>query len=95
MTRHTELSGLVDALIEFTAPFTQILDHMARAPQSDANVAVETLRQMLPEVLAALENRFPQRDLRAATAVLNGATDAVLSEILLVPHETDRLNGSG
>jgi hypothetical protein len=94
MPKHAELSDLVDVLLEFAAAITQIVDHMARAPGADPGVAVETLRQLLPDVLASLEDSFPREDLRAATAVLNRATDAVLSEILLVPHGSDHSNGS-
>jgi phosphohistidine phosphatase SixA len=88
------LPNVIDALLAFTAPVTQILDHMARAPQAaGVNASVDALRELLGEVLAALEDQFPRRDLETTIAVLERATDLVLGEILLVPH--DPSNGDG
>ena len=68
---------------------------MARAPQSDVDEAVTTLRGLLPDVLASLEREFPPRDLQTAVAVLDRATDTVLEEIHLVPHESGHVHQNG
>src|SRR5947208_268678 len=68
MTRHTQPSGvgeLVDAMLEFTAPIAQILDHMARAPgRPEPGENLEILRGLLCDVLEPLATVLAARDLR-------------------------------
>jgi hypothetical protein len=90
MTEREDASGvaqLTNALLECTAPITQILDHMARAPGApDIDAAVGVLRSLLEDALAPLESHVPRADLVIAATVVDRATEAILSEILLVPH---------
>jgi hypothetical protein len=82
-----EAARLAGALLECTAPVTQILDHMARAPDApDLDAALRTLRVLLESALASLEDRVPSGDLRRAAEIVDLATDAILAEILMVPH---------
>jgi hypothetical protein len=86
-TRPADVSSLVDALLECTAPITQILDHMARSPNApDVPAAVATLRTVLEGVLAPLEETVPPADLLRAAEIVDLVTDAIVAEILLVPH---------
>jgi hypothetical protein len=99
----TERSGgspaarLAAALLECTAPVTQILDHMARSPTApDVAAAVATLRTLMEGVLAPLEERIPAGELERAAEIIDLATDAILEEILLVPHPGARpFSGGG
>jgi hypothetical protein len=90
MIRDAEPSAvapLAEALLECTAPMTQILDHMARAPEAvSVEAAVERLRALLESVLEPLEDTVPARDLASAAAVVERATDLIAGEILLVPQ---------
>jgi hypothetical protein len=86
MTEPEDASGVAQ-LLECTAPITQILDHMARAPGApDIDAAVGVLRSLLEDALAPLEAQVAQADLLTAAAVIDRATEAILREILLVPH---------
>jgi hypothetical protein len=78
---------LASALMECLAPVTQILDHMARAPTApDVAAAVTTLRTLMADVLVPLEDHIPPGDLARAAEIVELATDAILADILLVPH---------
>jgi hypothetical protein len=84
---------LASAVLECTAPITQILDHMARSPNApDVQAAVATLRTVLEGVLASLEETVPAADLERAAEILDLVTDAIVADILLVPHP-ERTNG--
>ena len=75
------------AVLECTAPITQILDHMARSPNApDVQAAVATLRTVLEDVLAPLEETVPAADLLRAAEIVDLVTDAIVADILLVPH---------
>jgi hypothetical protein len=78
---------LASAVLECTAPITQMLDHMARSPNApDVQAAVATLRTVLEGVLAPLEETVPPADLLRAAEIVDLVTDAIVAEILLVPH---------
>lgn len=78
---------LAGALLACTAPVTQILDQMARAPDApEVESAVRTLRLLLESALAPLEERVPAGDLRCAAEIVDLATEAILADILMVPH---------
>jgi hypothetical protein len=89
MTRRSPNAGLerlVDAMLASVAPITQILEHMARSPTSPSpEAAVGTLRQLVVEARAPRGGDIPRRALHPA-ATVEAATEALLAEILLVPH---------
>jgi hypothetical protein len=86
-TRPADVSSLVDALLECTAPITQILDHMVRAPDAkDTDAAVAALREVLADVLAPFATVLAARDLRTATAILEAVAPMICEEVMLVPH---------
>jgi hypothetical protein len=86
-TRPADVSSLVDALLECTAPITQILDHMVRAPDAqDVDGAVALLREVLADVLAPFGTVLAARDLRTTTAILEAVAPMICEEVLLVPH---------
>jgi hypothetical protein len=97
MTQHVEgaaATRLAWAVLECTAPITQILDHMARAPGApDIESAVATLREVMEGVLAPLEEEVAAADLLRAAEIVDLVTDAIVAEILLVPHP-GRTNGT-
>jgi hypothetical protein len=65
------ITDLVQAILEVTAPITQMLDHMMRAPgEPQIDDVVKTMKHLLEDVLAPLETRD---DVREATAVLDAA----------------------
>jgi hypothetical protein len=90
MTQHVEgaaATRLASAVLECTAPITQILDHMARAPGApDIESAVAKLREVLEGVLSPLEEEVPAAELMRAAEIVDLVTDAIVAEILLVPH---------
>jgi hypothetical protein len=96
MTERTDgaaATRLASAVLECTAPITQILDHMARAPTTpDVQAAVATLRTVLEGVLAPLEQTVSAADLLRAAEIVDLVTDAIVADILLVPHP-GRTNG--
>jgi hypothetical protein len=60
---------------------------MARSPSPpDVQAAVATLRTVLEGVLAPLEESVPAADLLRAAEIVGLVTDAIVAEILLVPH---------
>jgi hypothetical protein len=76
----TPLAQLVDALLESTAPVTQILD--------DVDLSYEPpdpddMRRLLGSVLAPLEQLYAPRDLLTATAVLEAVAPMILETTLL------------
>ncbi len=82
------IATLTDRLLEATAPVAQIIDHMSRAPGAcDAGAIVDDARAILADALAPLSREFSPRDLRVAGAVFSRATEAIVAEILLVPHD--------
>jgi hypothetical protein len=86
-TEGAAATRLASAVLECTAPITQILDHMARSPNApDVQAAVATLRTVLEGVLAPLEETVPAADLLRAAEIIDLVTDAIVAEILLVPH---------
>ena len=91
MTRKTEtadLAQLIDAMLEFTAPITQALDHMARAPAEPKPAeVVEILKGLLRQVLEPLGTVLAPRDLRTTTAVLEATVPLIVDNLYLVPHE--------
>jgi hypothetical protein len=97
MTQHVQgaaATRLAWAVLECTAPITQILDHMARSPNApDVQAAVATLRTVLEGVLAPLEETVPPADLLRTAEIVDLVTDAIVAEILLVPHP-GRTNGA-
>jgi hypothetical protein len=87
----TAAARLASALMECLAPVTQILDHMARSPTApDVAAAVATLRTLMEGVLAPLEEHIPPHELERAAEIVDLATDAILADILLVPHAGPR-----
>src|SRR5919198_3802731 len=82
------LNELVDALLESTAPITQILDLMVHAPsEPDVKAAVGVLRELLRDVLEPLATVLAPRDLRTTTAVLEATVPLIVEGLVLVPHE--------
>jgi hypothetical protein len=87
-TEHAGVSELVDAMLEVTAPITQALDHMVRAPgQPDIDAAVEVLRGLLRDVIEPLGTILAPRDLRTTTAVLEATVPLIIDGLYLVPHD--------
>jgi hypothetical protein len=83
----TPLAQLIDALLESTAPVTQILDGVDLSydpPDPDE------MRMMLGSVLAPLEQLYRPRDLLIATAVLEAVTPMILETSLLFDPRTAR-----
>jgi hypothetical protein len=76
----TPLDQLTYALLESTAPVTEILDDVELAP------AAEDIRPLVGSILAPLEALFAPRDLLTATAVLEAATPLLMETVLLVPN---------
>ncbi len=82
------VTDFVQAILEITAPITQMLDHMMRAPgQPDIRDVVETMKRVLEDVLAPLGE---DADLRAATRLVDAAATIVLDEVYAVPHPNRR-----
>ena len=78
------ITDLVQAILEVTAPITQMLDHMMRAPgEPEIDDVVKTMKRLLEDVLAPLETHD---HLREATAVLDAAMPLILENIFFVPH---------
>lgn len=90
MTRHTKpapVNELVDAMLEFTAPITQALDHMMRSPgQPRIDEVVAVLKDLLADVLAPMGVMLAPDDLRTATAVLEASVPMICESLMLVPH---------
>ena len=90
-----DIERVVDAVLACTAPVTQILDHMARAPEPMApEQAAAVLRRLLCEALAPLATSAPRGELRVAARLLDAAADLIADEIVLVPH-APRRGGAG
>ena len=91
MTPHTEtppVSELVDAMLEFTAPITQALDHMMRSPgDPDIDQVVAVLKALLRDVLAPMGVMLAPDDLRTATAVIEASVPMICESLMLVPHQ--------
>jgi hypothetical protein len=84
------VSELVDAMLEFTAPITQALDHMMRSPGEPAIAqVVDVLKALLRDVLAPMDVMLAPDDLRTATAVIEASVPMICENLLLVPHQRD------
>jgi hypothetical protein len=84
------VSELVDAMLEFTAPITQALDHMMRSPGDPAiDHVVDVLKALLRDVLAPMGAMLAPDDLRTATAVIEASVPMICENLLLVPHQRD------
>jgi hypothetical protein len=82
------VTEFVQAILEITAPITQMLDHMMRAPdQPDIREVVETTKHVLEDVLTPLVD---DADLRAATRLVDTAATLVLDGVYSVPHPNRR-----
>jgi hypothetical protein len=91
MSDTTDVGRLVDAILQCTAPITQILDHMARAPGApDVDHTARTLRNLLAETLAPPLGGHDPGALATTVAVLDRVTDVIAEEIYLVPHAEHR-----
>lgn len=85
MSDSPQVRDLVQAILEVTAPVTQMLDHMARSPgQPDTDEIVAKMKQLLEDVLAPLAGHT---DVAAATALLVQAEELIFENIHLVPHQ--------
>jgi hypothetical protein len=82
-----ETAELVEALLACTASMTLIIDHMARSPGASAGSAVDTLRNILHDVLRPLPRAVGRREVAGAARVIAAATERIGEEIYLVPHE--------
>jgi hypothetical protein len=78
----------VQAILEVTAPVTQMLDHMMRSPdEPDIHDVVMVMKRVLEDVLAPLED---DADLVAATRLVEAAATLVIENVLSVPHPEPR-----
>jgi hypothetical protein len=85
-----QTKDLVHVILEITAPITQMLDHMMRAPgQPDITEVVETMRGLLEDVLEPLAEH---EDTAAATALLTQAEALIAENIFFVPHPSREPN---
>ena len=90
MTRY--FPEVVDAVLACTGPVTQILDHMARAPEPPApGQAAVLLRGVLCDALGPLGTAAPRDELRVAARLLDAAAGLIVDEIVLVPHAPRRI----
>ncbi len=81
------ITELVDAMLEFTAPITQALDHMMRSPgEPDIDEAVAVLKTLLRDVLSPMGTMLSPHDLRTATAVIEASVPMICESLMLVPH---------
>jgi hypothetical protein len=84
MSDSPQVRDLVQAILEITAPITQMLDHMARSPtQPETDEIVATMKRLLEDVLAPLAGHA---DVDATTALLVQAEDLIFENIHFVPH---------
>ena len=89
--RSTPITELVDAMLEFTAPITQTLDHMMRSPgEPEIDEVVEVLKTLLRDVLAPMGTMLSPHDLRTATAVIEASVPMICESLMLVPHGPPR-----
>ena len=74
----------VQAILEVTAPITQMLDHMMRSPDDpDIHDVVVVMKRLLEDVLTPLED---DADLAGATRLVDAAATLVIENIYSVPH---------
>jgi hypothetical protein len=82
---------LVGALMACLAPLTQILDHMARSPQSaSVEGSAAVLQRLLTDTLGPMSERLGAEAVRVSTELLVEAADVIVEEIHLVPHVSER-----
>ena len=87
-----DIERVVDAVLACTGPVTQILDHMAGAPEPvSPGRAAGLLRGLLRDALEPLATAAPRDELRVAARLLDAAADLIVDEILLVPHGPRRV----
>jgi hypothetical protein len=83
----------VQAILEVTAPITQMLDHMMRAPgEPDIHDVVMVMKRLLEDVLAPLEG---DADLAEATRLVDAAATLVIENIYALPHPNRQQRRSG
>ena len=74
----------VQAILEVTAPITQMLDHGMRSPdEPDIHEVVMVIKRLLEDVLAPLED---DADLAGATRLVDAAATLVIENVYSVPH---------
>ncbi len=84
----TPIVELVDAMLEFTAPITQALDHMMRSPgEPEIDEVVAVLKSLLRDVLEPMGTMLSAHDLRTATAVIEASVPMICESLMLVPHQ--------
>ena len=82
---------LAGALMACLAPLTQILDHMARAPQSaSVEQSAALLKGLLADTLAPMSERLGAEAVRIASELLDETAEVIADEIYLVPHPGER-----
>lgn len=87
----TPITELVDAMLEFTAPITQALDHMMRSPgEPEIDEVVEVLKTLLRDVLSPMGTMLSPHDLRTATAVIEASVPMICEGLMIVPHAAPR-----
>jgi hypothetical protein len=88
MSQHTEpVTELVAAMLEFTAPITQALDHMMRSPgEPEIDEVVAMLKSLLRDVLEPMGTMLSAHDLRTATAVIEASVPMICEGLFLVSH---------
>ena len=87
----TPITELVDAMLEFTAPITQALDHMMRSPgEPHIDEVVAVLKALLRDVLDPMGTMLSAHDLRTATAVIEASVPMICEGLMLVPHTPAR-----
>lgn len=88
---HPNTERLAGALLACLAPLTQILDHMARAPQSESvEHSAVVLKGLLADTLAPMSERLGAEAVRVTSEVLDETAGVIAEEIYLVPHPGER-----
>jgi hypothetical protein len=74
----------VQAILEVTAPITQMLDQMMRAPdEPDIHDVVMVMKRLLEDVLTPLEG---DADLTEATRLVDAAATLVIENLYALPQ---------
>lgn len=83
-------ADLVDALLELVTSTGGVLDDLTRANDvADRAAATDFLRDAFYELLAPMSLVLGQRDLKAATAVLEAATNITLQSFDFAPCQVE------
>jgi hypothetical protein len=95
MTTHPPdpLDMLVDAILQSYGQLALLLEHMLRAAGEESEPIPDVLRQLLRDVLVPLAERRGDTDVAVAAELLAAATDAIGTELYLVPVDELRANG--